>query len=419
MRYVLAVIGVAFLVNQSRCGDFYEGRSKFVSRNREKPSFEVIDRYEDEDSVKPSTYGPLKDFLEKYANKMNGYKDQEVDSTDSVDVGNREKPKSWDLLHVSQNQYSSPQDDKKGWVTLDVVPWSISKVSKWQSKYKPAGSSNWDEIYEENYQHQQYHPQTYHKPHKPDPRPVLSDPLTEENEKISYKPWNRPYQSNYQQKKKLPCTNGEIMTDGLPTNFPTAASPQVNRRHTSSSQQRLPISQANNQEDGDWVLLSTTKGYRYPKTNHRRSLRIIPSPFRTQKSVSLTVLPPDKDSDVNMTTSHGGLLEVESTFKTVDQSLKDFRRKERLKKQQQIVTTTENEFEPVDNVITTLRRPNNVDSSALIAAVGAGMIPATMAMLVPMAMNGKRKRSADGFIRVLGMNDEIDYNRNNKFYLST
>lgn len=40
----------------------------------------------------------------------------------------------------------------------------------------------------------------------------------------------------------------------------------------------------------------------------------------------------------------------------------------------------------------------NQDPSTIIAAVGAGLIPATMAMLVPMAMGGKRRKRELRFV---------------------
>ena len=97
--------------------------------------------------------------------------------------------------------------------------------------------------------------------------------------------------------------------------------------------------------------------------------------------VRLTVLP--SVNGTNTTTSHGGLLEVEKTFKTVDQSQKEYEANK-----EKLTRPTFVNKRPIRN--TFMRRPSN---SALLAAVGAGMLPATMAMMIPM-MLGRKKRSA-------------------------
>jgi hypothetical protein len=75
------------------------------------------------------------------------------------------------------------------------------------------------------------------------------------------------------------------------------------------------------------------------------------------------------------------LLEVESTFQTVDEAQRDdaFKR-------------IENDTKPVPvRLISTPVKPKG-NGKAVLAAVGAGMLPATMALLVPM-MLGRKKRS--------------------------
>lgn len=91
----------------------------------------------------------------------------------------------------------------------------------------------------------------------------------------------------------------------------------------------------------------------------------------------MTVLP--SLNGTNTTTSHGGLLEVEKTFKTVDESQKEFAEAERLS----IIKK-----KPLRKQAIT-RSPSN---AAVLAAVGAGMLPATMGMMLPI-MLGRKKRS--------------------------
>lgn len=96
----------------------------------------------------------------------------------------------------------------------------------------------------------------------------------------------------------------------------------------------------------------------------------------------------------NTTTSHGGLLEVERTFKTVDQSQKEYEMEKSSSNKAPTNTS------PLTSGVMINRRPirntiagsGGASSSAVLAAVGAGMLPATMAMMIPM-MLGRRKRN--------------------------
>lgn len=103
--------------------------------------------------------------------------------------------------------------------------------------------------------------------------------------------------------------------------------------------------------------------------------------------VRLTVLP--SLNGTNTTTSHGGLLEVEKTFKTVDQSHREYQLQKILNatiasgKRPLVV-----DKRPSRNGLGGVASPSN---SAVLAAVGAGMVPATMAMMIPM-MLGRKKR---------------------------
>lgn len=74
----------------------------------------------------------------------------------------------------------------------------------------------------------------------------------------------------------------------------------------------------------------------------------------------MTVLP--SINGTNTTTSHGGLLEVEKTFKSVDQSRKEY--------EMERLTTVPNVLNkrPIRNTVAA--QPS---SSAVLAAVGAGM----------------------------------------------
>lgn len=89
----------------------------------------------------------------------------------------------------------------------------------------------------------------------------------------------------------------------------------------------------------------------------------------------------------NTTTSHGGLLEVEETFKTVDQSQREFEEAQKLIKTPMIIRK-----KPLKSSLVINNNNNKPSNSAVLAAVGAGMLPATMAMVLPL-MLGRKKRS--------------------------
>ena len=136
--------------------------------------------------------------------------------------------------------------------------------------------------------------------------------------------------------------------------------------------------------------------------------------------VRLTVLP--SINGTNTTTSHGGMLEVERTFKTVDQSQKEYE----MEKTSASASTTRNQTarphqaRPLAGTVLLNRRPirntlaggSAPSNTAVLAAVGAGMLPATMAMMIPMMLGKRRRRrrrSVDGeeVVRYLRVPKEV------------
>lgn len=156
--------------------------------------------------------------------------------------------------------------------------------------------------------------------------------------------------------------------------------------------------------DGKWVLLSSTKGYSVPQPHRHRSYQRAltfdaksPESVSSHRTVRLTVLPA-LDNSTNMTTSHGGLLEVESSFQTVDEAQREHAAK--MMKLEKIAATNASKAAPLRSGnsrsgevrIFTTAPSGDKTKQAVLAAVGAGMIPATMAMLLPMVL-GRKKRS--------------------------
>ncbi|XP_076238334.1 uncharacterized protein LOC143181683 [Calliopsis andreniformis] len=354
---------------------------------------------------------------------------------------------------LKRNKYygANSYEDRNGWVTLEAIPWSKSKISKWQATpstqrpwpdakpwEKPGVAKPWTAdysirpIYENNkpwYQDKPKPnwPETNDKPwHKPTPRPTYyPDKLSEENQAQKWPP-ERPSWNKYTERP-----NSDIITDSRPANFPgnwnrpqpTKPTYQFVDRYSDKNQEdsndwhdfpnrfddrlrpstdRPGFSQyqyVNNHPqsypgngDGQWILLSTNRGY---SKTRQRSIKMDAEngtksvggkkeehdpaiPVMTSKrQVRLTVLP--SINGTNTTTSHGGLLEVEKTFKSVDQSRKEY------EMERQTLPTILRK-RPIRNTMS-----NQPSSSAVLAAVGAGILPATMAMMIPMIL-GRRKR---------------------------
>lgn len=436
-----------------------------------------------ENSTKIYSPEALNAFLKNYAEKLREKK-QEKNTTEhppkeqidrlsdiSLEESNEniDKSKRWGLVDVKNHNH--PFEDKNGWVTMEAVPWSSSKISKWHTnvKYEPKPDeyrpyenhgyptfSNQPQDYASNenngFNNGYKKPYSSYdinvrppfpskpqnsRPTKPmygyDQTPLNVKPRPEYNfEQSRPASWDRP-SSSYnihlstrpdpwqQDNKPYPQLSinydgypidehRDIITDGKPGDFPSRSAPH--RRPYEPLQDRpsndVHPAQHPVNGNGEWVLLSTTKGYQYPKAKQQRSLDVAPNSVGTKRSVRLTVLPPDDNSKVNMTTSHGGLLEVESTFETVEQSHRIF--SERLQQNKTSRPILKLKRRPAKSQIKSGSSPipvqqvhqgtiansrtHNPDPSAVLAAIGAGMVPATMAMLMPF-VNGRRRRSIE------------------------
>ncbi|GLV35792.1 hypothetical protein CBL_01056 [Carabus blaptoides fortunei] len=458
----------------------------------------------------------LNTFLQGYADKVkvDRKKYDEADSAEGSSESNR--PKSWGL--VGTKVHNHPFEDKKGWVTLEAVPWSSSKISKWQSgqKYgpKPWDSNNYNyrpELESDNSNDHKYHQFTnnvqhnninspdihfnqdtngnkhsFHNPsnsfvgyndkntyetpeqhfpntnkftnsnknvytHTPNEQynpndnifydkpyatydvhirpstPFANEPETStaaqkpmygyDLRPLQVKPdwpqeipsrpsWNKPTPTIFSNKPlpdpwfdrrpNAPDEHRDIITDGRPGDFPNKPAPKPYPMYDRPGNLVHPATHPEN-GNGEWVLVSTTKGYQYPRSKYQRSIEVTPESVGTRRGIRLTVLPPEGDSTVNMTTSHGGLLEVESTFQSVEEAHKLF--SETLKTGNK--TRVKIGKKPVrQTVLKNPKRPGKrvpvvhkqQDATAVLAAVGAGMVPATMAMLVPF-VTGRKRRS--------------------------
>ncbi|XP_068085707.1 uncharacterized protein [Anabrus simplex] len=350
----------------------------------------------------------------------NLYLDENLESAES------EGKSRWSKIPVQAHNH--PFDDKEGWVTLDPIPWSSSKVSKWHSNLKTSDRppSRWDS-----------RPSDWDsdKPVRPYDRPSYDRPTDEEYDrpvKPSYwirpsndrwgppttqrppSQWNRPNDYDYDRPHNQPSSSSDIITDGKPGRWPEHQSTHRPSWQTSPSNEHTPhydysISperrpgfghhhQSRPEEsDGEWVLLSSNKGYALPHRHkiYQRALTINPTPITSRRTVRLTVLPA-LNGTANTTISHGGMLEVESTFQSVDEEQHNQKQQQQQQIRPQILSDPIPQVEPKNvtrpaayQLITQSRPP--VNSRAVLAAVGAGMLPATMAVLMPMFL-GRRRR---------------------------
>lgn len=340
-------------------------------------------------TFKPFSQEELNHYLKKYAETQHDPKG--VDSPNRLQNDPTEdKSKSWHLVHSQAHNH--PYDDRLGWVTLEPVAWSQGKVQKWEPN-KPL-KPHWDRDEPPPYQRPErpYKPTYEYKPGKPshwdsEPQYTYGKP--------TWQSWN---------------SNPEIITDNRPSHFPEPSpshgkpwyegKPQTEVVYHGSHGEGRPSGHPGD-GDGRWVLISSTKGYSYPsRKGYQRSLNVTPKiSMSSHRTVRLTVLPALNDT-TKTTTSHGGLLEVESTSQTVDEAQREHAAKMlRLEKSEQ-PRSTRKPLRRASNrrssthftVIPVNSHSEDTKNKALLAAVGAGMIPATVAMLLP-ALAGRKKRS--------------------------
>lgn len=402
-----------------------------------------------ENSTKIYSPEALNAFLKSYAEKIREKKrrnttssEEKIDRVSDVPLeesdDDYDKSKRWGLINTRK---PNPYEEKDGWVTMDAIPWSSSQISKWQSSHKPKPEYQRPDNFHFNDFNKPYSNYDYNRPYSKPSKPqkpiysydqtpfsvqsqtdldrVYQKPASSYNIHVSNRPtWNedrKPYitvaYDNY------PIDDDrDIITDGKPNDFPTRYVPV--RRPYEPLQERPssnvhPMTHPQN-GNGEWVLLSTTKGYQYPRQKQQRAIAITPNSIGVKRSVRLTVLPPDENSKINMTTSHGGLLEVDATFETVEESQKVFSErlqvnKTRPKPTRPILKLKKKPIKIQPKTDSSLNLPviqqdsrmtHQPDTSAVLAAIGAGMVPATMAMLMPF-VNGRKRRSIDGFRNVV------------------
>ena len=382
---------------------------------------------------KKTVYSPdlLNKFLKDYAEKLKNADVQTKEKLNEIVAANKspypsedENIRLYDFEHGERKSYFNsgpkkgyPFNTNEGWVTLDAVPWSESKVSRWQpnrNKYnKPSYNINYDQN-QHNINSQNVpsyaawnSESNYNSPPRPSKRPSSPTYIEddEDYDEEPYRPVNKPYKppsyqrpphnnqrppplyssrpnSEFDNDYRKPYYEGdswmdhgfkgEIIVDSSPVNFPKYEN--FNDRVYNKRPNNYPQN-----GDGEWVLVSTTKGFQYPKRNGQRAMTFTPATTTSHKTVKLTVLPAKDAND--MTTAHNGLIEVSTSQQTVEESASQDHQ------QKPLVSKLPKKRRKSSNLrMQMINNDDPVDTSALVAAVGAGMVPATMAFLAPMVL---------------------------------
>lgn len=124
----------------------------------------------------------------------------------------KSKSASWHLVHSQKHNH--PHDDKKGWVTLEPIPWAQSQIQKWEPNMKPQiptwdssshnrPSSHWDSG-------PSHHDYSTERP--------WNKPSYEYKPTSQYGSWNRP--SQHPERPSSWGGNQDIITDNQPGYFP-------------------------------------------------------------------------------------------------------------------------------------------------------------------------------------------------------
>lgn len=415
-------------------------------------------------SQKKTVYSPvlLKKFLKDYAERINGASTTmknklnelaHIKYSSKTDEDSQSEDKHGSDFDLRKNYH--PYNDRDGWVTLEPIPWSSSKVSKWHSNKKPYKPTPWNEYEDKSQEYPlrpkppQYYdsvemddfydnrPSSTNKPLiYPRPwntnnydddidRPIYNSPRPQNNNKPPY--YDSFYDNFKPQQSHDKPWNDDIISDNRPSDFPDFP-PQENKppiyekpyyyeqpQHFNTNRRPPPPSldsyasgssishssvpstyPANG--NGEWVLISTTKGYHNNKRHGKRAVV-----YNTTNSQGLTVLPENnnfnkvssaysglieianspsyKKQNLNKisTTAYGGLIEVAPSAETLDDTVDkkkiknaSIKRKATIKKIQM--------------------SRNSQDSTAMFAAVSAGMVPALVAMAMPMVLGKRKKR---------------------------
>lgn len=382
---------------------------------------------QDDANVKKLVYSPilLKKFIKEYNDKLqnadNGAKtaikhihDQihdhqhghvnrdKVDINDALetDTRNEDIEQKYGQSNRYHNKYdknrlpASDYKDPDGWVTLDAIPWSSSTVSKWyphgeETRRKPFPGSVRPYKYNSNkfsYQNDNgNNDDDYYNRPKPssyDSRPNYSSWTKPQSYNPNGRPKPQPYtftesgifSQKYFNQDRLQHADhgtrypGDLITDERPSNFPSESHYYDDGDHYNAAASNAHHTAAgavvDHESNGDWVLISTTKGYQAPGNRRQYGQRAMPMTvksddesnekphmIRMHKAIKLTVLPPlDKapngtfstDKKPTMTTIYDGMVEIDASHHSIDEDVRASQKKKMTKIPSPVKTTTAN-----------------------------------------------------------------------------
>lgn len=296
--------------------------------------------------------------------------------------------------------------DRDGWVTLEAVPWSSSSVSKWypnggggggggsgieeDTRRRPSAHSGRPSYHSNKPNRFPYHEDSeddyYNRP-KPtyidrDSRPSVYSTWTKPQSLSSNgngngnshsngngRPRPQPYvftesgsfnSHKHFDRNRVPSSSrpwhgdGDIITDNRPSEFPSESHAtnyhDDDHYNTASSNTHSSFQERPSEGNGQWVLISTTKGYQIPGGNRRqhgkRALSMPSNPsvtinapvqtVRMHKAIKLTVLPAndensnsqnstfstDKRPGITTTTIHNGMVEIDASHSSIDDDVR-------------------------------------------------------------------------------------------------
>lgn len=395
----------------------------------------------DQSKSRTTVYSPdlLKKFLDDYSAKVKKdipvkkEKLQEIllfddDNEDEHFALNSPPEEKYNHHHDWKNKYDERPYDRpnSGWVTMDVIPWSSSKVSKWQGHIQRLPHRPQNDPYRPDYvsvqdYNDRYSPQTHqnqrpnrpsyndfdqvdrfsssssgHHHHQPHQSPQ-SDTFYGNRPYYDYQssPSNDNYQASPDRNKEVYRPwRGDIITDNRSPDFPDQHSSysNSNRRPGGASYDRVEYSPYESSAaprptsspgsgNGDWILVSTTKGYHRPR-HGQRAVAVKPQSFTSHKTVKLSVKPQQSTFSFDSEPTH-------PEDQSGEQSMHSVVTQAPVKKKS-LVPPQKQQKKVVKKLINV--KNQGVDSSAVLAAVGAGMVPATVAMLMPMIAGRRKKR---------------------------
>lgn len=291
---------------------------------------------------------------------------------------------------------ADPYKDRDGWVTLEAVPWSSSSVSKWyphggdeDTRRRPSPSTRPYHGKPDKFPYHDDSDDDYYNRPKPTyvdrDRPSVYSTWTKP-QSMNGRPRPQPYrfsESSFGSNKfydrdshsSRPWNGGggEIITDNRPSEFPSESHGNRPSYHddynSASSNHHSSYQERPSESNGEWVLISTTKGYQVASGNRRQQgkraldssdaqssvIVKVPRSTRMHKSLKLTVLPaedPAKNSTFSSeskkkltTTIHGGMVEIDATHQSIEDDVRATLQAQKMK-----VTTSVNVNDPNKNV---------------------------------------------------------------------